>query len=337
MNCRRKILFICKERNTSYDRYGCSFGLHNSAKFVASALNKLGIWAKAIQVQDNNSIDKEVSFYKPTDVIIEALWVTPLKFPILFKLHPEVHWCVRIHSETPFLASEGIAIEWLKEYAKLSPRHFSLAANNFGMIHDIEKTFLVKCFYQPNIYEETIHKTCGCCCDDNIVNIGCFGAIRPLKNQLAQAFAAIEFVDEIDKKLRFHINTGRVEGKGEEVLKNLKNLFPIRGHQLIEHPWLPHNKFLKLVSAMDIGMQVSLTESFNIVTADFVDQGIPIVVSSDIDWMPWLTKANPCDPLSINKALKRVWHYKNLAKNSSAHALKSHNKKARCAWVELLK
>jgi len=334
MHTHKKVLFICKKRNISY---GNSFGLYNSARFVSAALNKLHIQSKVVQVNDNNDIDREVSLYKPTHVIIEALWVVPSKFLVLFKLHPKVHWYVRIHSETPFLASEGTATEWLKEYAKLPQRHFSLAANNFGMIHDIQKTFLVKCLYQPNIYDEIIYKKYECCCDDNIVNIGCFGAIRPLKNQLAQAFAAIEFAEQIDKKLRFHINSGRVEGKGEEVLKNLRSLFPIRNHQLVEHPWLSHDKFLKLVSEMDVGMQVSLTESFNIVTADFISRGVPIVVSSDINWMPYITKANPCDPKSIFRGLKRVWCLRDILKYLNIIALKLHNRKARRAWVKLLK
>jgi len=334
MHCQRKILFICKKRNTSY---GCSFGLHNSAKFVASALNKLGIWTKAIRVTDNNNIDREVSYYKPTDVIIEALWVVPSKFHVLFKLHPKVHWYVRIHSNAPFLASEGMATEWIKKYAQLPQTHFSLAANSLSLVRDIKRAFLVNCIYLPNIYDEII---CGrdnkCGIDNDIINVGCFGAIRPLKNHLAQAFAAIEFADYLGKKLRFHINSDRVEGKGENVLKNLRNLFPIRGHQLVEHPWLLHHEFLKLIREMDIGMQVSLTESFNIVTADFVSQNIPIVVSYDIDWMPLITRANPCDPTSISLTLKVVWYFKKLIKILNQLALYRSNRKARRRWVKLL-
>ena len=50
-------------------------------------------------------------------------------------------------------------------------------------------------------------------------------------------------------------------------------------------------------------MQVSLSETFNFVTADFVISGIPIVVSPEIDWMPSPFQANPTDDNDIMKAM----------------------------------
>jgi hypothetical protein len=127
-----------------------------------------------------------------------------------------------------------------------------------------------------------------------------------------------------------------VEGNGEQALKNLRSLFPIRGHQLVEHPWLNHGEFLELVSTMDLGMQVSLTESFNIVAADFVARGVPIVVSTDIAWMPKMTQADPCSPASMREALERVWGLRHLIGALGAEGLRTHNERAREAWIELL-
>ena len=100
--------------------------------------------------------------------------------------------------------------------------------------------------------------------DKNVLNIGCFGAIRPLKNQLYQAVAAIEFANSINKKLHFHVNIARVENNGDPVLKNLRNLFINNPkHKLVEHSWLTHEDFINLVRKMDIGLQVSFTETFS--------------------------------------------------------------------------
>jgi hypothetical protein len=71
-----------------------------------------------VQVTDNNDIDREVTEYKPTHVIIEALWVIPEKFHVLRKLHPSVTWIARVHSELPFLANEGVAIDWMCNYVQ---------------------------------------------------------------------------------------------------------------------------------------------------------------------------------------------------------------------------
>lgn len=151
-----------------------------------------------------------------------------------------------------------------------------------------------------------------------IINIGCFGAIRPLKNQLNQAIAAIEYADKNDKVLHFHINGTRVEQKGENVLKNIRALFFDTRHKLIEHSWLEHHDFLKLVKTMNSGLQVSFTESFNIVSADFVYEKVPIVTSTDIDWT---SKCSQVDPNNVSGMVKKI---KSQIKFPSFYVLKNY-------------
>jgi hypothetical protein len=59
---------------------------------------------------------------------------------------------------------------------------------------------------------------------------------------------------------------------------------------------------------MDIGMQVSLSESFNIVSADFVSMGVPIVVSNDIEWISGDLKIDPTSHTEAVKALERGYN-----------------------------
>lgn len=173
--------------------------------------------------------------------------------------------------------------------------------------------------------------------DPDVINISCAGAIRPFKNSLLQAFAAIEFAESINKKLRFYVNSDRTEQKGEEVVKNLKHLFPINGHELIECPWMDRETFLKFVSTMDLGMQVSFTETFNIVAADFVTQNVPIIVSKEINWMPRIYKADPNSRESMVTALKRAWFLRNMSFQSISYFyLKLYNYFAKNAWVKNL-
>ena len=100
-----------------------------------------------------------------------------------------------------------------------------------------------------------------------------------------QALAAIKLAERIGKTLLFHINAGRTETKGEPVLNNLRGLFHQlydRGHKLIEHEWTEREEFIQLCAKMDIGMQVSFSETFNIVGADIISQGVPLVGSAEI-------------------------------------------------------
>lgn len=299
MKKENRVLFILKKRNTSHSNYSSiSSGLLNSAKFVNDMLNKNGIQSYLTEVIDNNCIDREVTKYKPTHVIIEALWVVPSKFEVLTKLHPNVKWIVRLHSDISFLSNEGIAIEWIYEYLKYP--NVSISSNDLDTKEALSDVTNSSFIYLPNYYpvgffQSKKKKTC-----KKTLNVGCFGAVRPLKNQLVQAVTAINYADMNGKKLRFHINGSRIEGKGEPVLKNIRQLFENNPkHELVEHEWLEHVDFVQLVESMDLGMQVSFTETFNIVTADFVNNNIPVVVSDEISWVSSLFQSNPGESRSI--------------------------------------
>jgi len=338
MKKKLRILFICKDRNSSY---GVSFGLINSCQFICNELKRYDIECKVIQVQDNNCIDREVHSYKPTHVFIEALWVIPEKFHVLLPLYPKVEWYVRVHSKIPFIAHEGMAIDWFKGYQKIMKHHknFHISANNMDIVESLYRAFNIRVCYHPNIYHPPdyylgpkTHKQ-----DTKYVDIGCFGAIRPMKNQLYQALAAIAFGNEIHKSIRFHINADRVEQKGDTVLKNIKHAFEGTPHTLVCHKWLNHKDFIKLVRTMELGMQVSFSETFNIVAADFVWNGIPVVCSPEMEWMSFLYKANTNSLNSIVTKLYIAYYGRKInLQYINKLCLDQYNYKATMTWLEPL-
>lgn len=305
-----RILFICKERNAAYTP---SFGLINSCKFIANALKDYGIESKVVGVVDNNCIDKEVHSFKPTHVFVEALWVVPEKFNVLCKLYPKVKWYVRVHSKIPFIANEGVAIEWMRGYAEVAKKHKNLqnSANSVDIVDAFKHAFDIEVAYHPNIYSPPDYKhSDGPNTKDDVIDIGCFGAIRPMKNQLIQALAAVSFGNEIGKKIRFHMNGNRVEMKGESTFKNIQNVFKGTKHELVAHDWSEHHDFIKLVRKMDVGMQVSMSETFNIVAADFVWNNIPVVGSNEISWLSSLYQASITDIHDMIFKLKVAYYGK---------------------------
>lgn len=290
----RNILFITKKRHV-YDDTGGEYtafnsGLYNSAKFVSDMLCTIpGLNSNIVDVVDNNDIDRVVTAYKPNIVIIEALWVVPEKFAILQNLHPKVKWVVRLHSELPFLANEGTAMTWLKAYEKY--RNVFIASNSNYLVCAMKHILKKPVLYTPNYYPTSVQRAYPALYKtDNVVEVGCFGAIRPMKNHLTQAVAAIKFAENNDKALIFHVNNTRLEQKGDNNYKNLKALFEGTPHTLKEHPWMRHSDFLKQVRLMDIGLQVSLSETYNIVAADFVNNNIPIVTSKEISFVNHFNK-----------------------------------------------
>lgn len=76
---RPKVLFILKRRQDystdliNFTNRTVVTGMYNSAKFVSDMLIDNNIQSQIAIVIDNNCIDREVSSYKPTHVIIEGI------------------------------------------------------------------------------------------------------------------------------------------------------------------------------------------------------------------------------------------------------------------------
>jgi hypothetical protein len=70
--------------------------------------------------------------------------------------------------------------------------------------------------------------------------------------------------------------------------------------------WQSWANFRKTVATMHLLLQPSYTESFNMVTADGVAEGVASVVSSAIDWAPPDWKANVDDVLEISRVGRRL-------------------------------
>lgn len=352
MSCEKLPRALILLRQRVYGDYaGCHTGLKNSAQFVHDWLEKHGVPVQLLVVVDGNSIDKAVHEFQPTHCIIEAIWPVPDKMRELTVLHPEVQFVIRVHSELGFLANEGMSIRWIKEYDDIP--NVIIAFNSSHTRRDLEAAG-VTCFskYLPNIYparrrpswwELVRHEVRKNLKLDRykyprggIIDVGCFGAIRPLKNNLIQAVAALEVADRLCVKLYFHINGSRVEQHGDSVLKNLRALFEGTEHKLVEHAWLPRNEFLVLVSTMDAGMTVSFTESFSIVSADFVSQSVPVVGSPAVRWLPATSQASPINGREIADRLESALRYPTFHALTQKLALSNYSRAAEREWRNFL-
>jgi hypothetical protein len=347
-----KILFILKRREDynadKHSHIGVSTGSYNSASFMNQMLLDVGIISKLVVVIDNNDIDREVFKFKPTHVIIEALWVVPTKFSVLCKLHPNVKWIIRLHSNIPFLAGEGMAFDWLGDY--VTYKNVNIAVNSQRALKEVRYFIAskmkwdsepVECrvIYLPNYYPQKLNVKKLDKSKDTI-DIACFGAVRPMKNHLLQAMAAIEFADSIGKRLRFHINFGRVEMKGEPALRNLKSLFEHLhniGHELIGHEWTHREEFLELCKTMDLGLQCSLSETFNIVGADFLSQGVPIVTSKEIPYVSGIYQTDAVSSKDICNKLKIAYAFPKFNLLINQYLLNRYTTNSRNIWIKYFK
>lgn len=355
-----KILFILKRRPdfdpVAHSAKGLSTGLFNSATFMEQMLNNNGVESKVDVAVDNNEIDRMVHQYKPTHVIIEALWVVPTKFNILIKLHPKVKWIIRLHSELPFISLEGNAMDWIGEYLTFpeisigvnAPRMLdeirfyletkSLARSKYTIGKGYKRASLIqnRVFYLPNYYPQE-YKTKEMDYTKRHIDVSCFGAIRPLKNHLSQAMAALMFAVQEKKKLRFHINLGRVEMKADPILRNLQGMFQHlegSGHEMIGHQWVPRDEFLDICSKMDIGMQCNFSETFNIVSADLLSQGVPVLTSKEIPWADASTNADPTNTENMATLMRTIYYDSDFKVKINQRNLTNYTKETETIWLD---
>lgn len=307
-------------------------------------LTDMGYVAQMVQLEDNNKIDAAIALFRPDLVVLEAFWVVPSKLDVLIPKWPNVKWAVRNHSDVPFIANEGIATEWLYGYWSRGVMVMSndpVAMNDFQTIAWSygRQEFYDLNAYAPNYYPLDIVPPLG---DhhggDNVFDIGCFGAIRPLKNQLQQAVAAIQFCQQTRRRLRFHINASRIEQVGSPVLRNLRALFShTYSSQLVEHPWLEHDEFVDLMQEMDFCMCVSFSETFCIVGADAVSAGVPLIGSKEI---PWLGEYAIADPTVSNDMVYRLMRAEMLRREwvrAQWHGLQDYNEETQRVWRSMLR
>jgi Ni,Fe-hydrogenase I small subunit len=138
-------------------------------------------------------------------------------------------------------------------------------------------------------------------------------------------------------KLRLHINTARVEQKGENVLKNLRALFVDTRHELVEHAWLKHEDFVKLVGTMDICLQVSISETYNIVAADVVNQRVPVVTTDEIPFVNSFSSVNSNKNVeNIIYTMKFNLRFKTVLTILNKFYLFVNSKRAKMVWMNFI-
>ena len=131
--------------------------------------------------------------------------------------------------------------------------------------------------------------------------------------------------------LELWINSGRDEG-GDGTIRSMKEMFAVTKHaKVIDAGWQSWHNHRKNVSLMDLLISCSYTESFNMVTADGVAEGVASVVSDAIDWAPEHWRAKADDVLDMTRVGRNLLN----DPSTGADGMKSlaqHNKDGLIQW-----
>lgn len=268
--------------------------------------------------------------YKPKSVIFEAMSFAYLTVLEVKRLFPDVNVFVHIHSKFPFLGYENHSLKYITKCLDYGVGIIFNHRDALNMIPHKNATYL------PNIYSFSSDIKSNREINTSEIHIGCHGSLRHLKNQTVQAAAACRYANKIGKKLFFHVNSTRDDGERVVVLNNINSVLQHYGHSLVETKWMEHRDFVKYCSeSLDLGLQVSMCETFNLVAADYVTADIPLVVSPEIDWLPKEIQAMPTDISDIVSKIEYALANKQTRNNNKQH-LVDHNHKAVDDWKQFL-
>ncbi len=291
-------------------------GLGVSAMNTCKVLEKHGVhtevWPVSTAQDLINKLSEEAHSHHPiTHVVMAAPWMAASDWAkILIKFH-RIWFAVNCHSNVGFLQADANGVANMEQCLQLEMGYpnFRFSGNSRAFCKWIQDAYGNPCQYLPNLYYLTdktprhrpvFHAGPG---GGGTLRIGCFGAVRPLKNTMSAAAAAIEIAARLRCDLEFWISGGRFEGGGNVVVNALVQMFkPIKFAELMTSPWESWPSFKKTVSNMHLLIQPSYTESFNMVTADGISQGVASVVSPAIEWVPDYWKADSDDVFDIARA-----------------------------------
>lgn len=290
----------------------CHRGLGINALMTAKVLRKNGIHCDLVPVNSVADVRKWLSTTKsqPTHAIFQALWVSSADMIQLCRDFDPTHFVVRCHSQIGFLQAEPSAIKTLRDlmFAQEMQLNLSVSSNTRRLHTFLQDSYKTKVLYLPNLYDlDRVKRKNDDSFDHRVLRIGSFGAHRVLKNHTTAAAAAMMMAQRHGSDLEFYINSGRAEGtKGDQVLQALQNMLGrVPWAKLVQVPWCEWSEFRQIVANMDLCLQVSFTETFNIVTADAVAEGVPSIVSDAIEWVPESWKADTDDAADI--ARRGAW------------------------------
>lgn len=316
------ILIINKINENFKKTTGSSYanGLSVCVDMIKSVNDKI----KIADVVGYLEVYRFIQYYKPKVVIFEAMsfsYQTILEFK---RSHEHINFFVHLHSKFPFLAQEHASAMYIDE----------MFNGGVGVIFNSREMLAAypKGIYLPNYYSLKFISAKKISADRKQaeLHVGCHGSLRHLKNTVNQALGAIRAANDLNRKLHFHINSTRDDGEKKVIYNTLS--FLLKGHNgiLVDCQWMNHLAFLKYCSTLDVGLQVSLNETFNIVAADYVTAGIPLVVSPEIDWVS-KDSQSMCDPYSICESIKKVLGRQDFIDNNKI-CLQNHNAKAVDDW-----
>ena len=314
-------------------------GLGVSALNTAKVLKRHGIAVSAFAI--NSILDLEnflTNNPDTTHVVIAAAWLPELPLGHLVCKFPKIEFAVNIHSNVGFLQADARGVELLGKYIHLQKEllNFRVSGNSRQFVDWLSEAYRTEAQFLPNLYAlDSSVPTARPLYNGGVLKIGAFGAARPLKNFMTAAGAAIVIAKQLHVPVEFWMNGGRREDAGciEHAIETLCRTSHSVTLKILN--WQAWPDFLDLIETLHLMIQMSYTESFNLVTADGISCGVPSVVSKAINWVPERWIAHSDDALDVAR-VGRSLIYDPYAIQDGVKMLEGYNSNGVNAWEDFL-
>lgn len=323
----------------------CHIGLGVTAANTMKVLRRHGVQCEAWSTQTAAELQRRLTAsahdVRPvTHVVISApSWVQPNDLGRLAFLFPNIEFVQLNHSGTAYLSIDKFGIRNIRAAIDLerTTHNVRVAWNNPRGQHWATMAFGQDMLLLPNLYDDqSFVNPIPARKDHDPLRIGSFGASRPWKNQLTAAEAAVSLARRMGVQLELYVNSKRPDG-GERMIESRKELFDgLRGAKLIDVPWEPWPRFRKTVANMDILFSPSFDETFNVVTADGIAEGIPSVTTGALEWTPKHWQAEPWDPQDVVRVARGLLHDKHAGIDEARRMLHRFVKDGVRRWIDYL-
>lgn len=296
-------------KNFAANRNISHIGLGVAAINTAKVLRRAGIKAEVWPILSAADLRKKLTVTPAEHVIVSAPWIPSVELQALANDFTDTDFAVNCHSNVGFLQADRNGVKLMREVMELElgTHNIRLAGNSRRFCQWVQSAFGTGCTYLPNLYWLNTEPVPRKPFESGTLRIGIFGATRPLKNLMSAAGAALEIAHYLRVPLELWLSAGRAEGGGETILGAVREMLNgLPGVDLKMNGWQSWPSFRKTIAHMHLLLQPSYTESFNMVTADGVAEGVSSVVSDAIDWAPRDWRANVDDVLDIARVGRRL-------------------------------
>jgi Glycosyl transferases group 1 len=341
---------ILAYKNFAANRGVSHVGLGVSAMNTQAVLRRLGYWVDVWAVSTADELDARLEatqsaamrdrLHPVSHVVISAPWIATDRMQRLLMKYPAVDFAVVSHSNIGFLMADPRGIELLRDACYLTRSHanFEVGGNCARFCYAWESMYGVRPRLLPNLYDVSTIR----CVGQRLpwrhgpLRVGIFGATRPLKNMVTAAAAAIELGARLHTDVEIWMNSGRVEGGGTVGAAVQQLAAGLEPHVVIRQlGWRGWPEFRAAVSRMHVLLSPSYTESFCMVVADGIAEGVASVVSDAIPWVPEDWQVPSDDTGAIARAAQRLIHDAHAVNEGQAH-LRAYVANGARLWVEYL-